>query len=96
MLKVCALVVQGVPFDQLHSILRPPVFIFVFWLFPVRGFMLTLSIVNLAVFVGVKTIEIEFQLAINRSVYVPLAHTAVPEEVPIDGVTVPTVQFVMV
>lgn len=58
--------------------------------------MLTLSIVNRAVFVGVKTIEIEFQLAINLSVYVPFAHTAVPVELPIDGVTVPTVQFVMV
>lgn len=61
-----------------------------------RGFILTLSIVNRAVFVGVKTIEIEFQLAINLSVYVPLAQTAVQEEVPKDGVTVPTVQFVMV
>ena len=61
-----------------------------------RGLILTLSIVNLAVFVGVKTIEIEFQLAMNLSVYVPFAQTAVPEEVPIDGVTVPTVQFVMV
>jgi hypothetical protein len=78
--------------------LNPPVLMLDVVLVPIRGLIDTESIVNRAVFVGVK-VNTPFDVAaINRSVYVPLAPTAVPVSEPpvIVGVTVPTVHAEMV
>jgi len=55
-LKVCARVVHGVLFDQFPSTLNHQVLRLDLVLFPIIGFTLTESIVNLAVFEGVKVI----------------------------------------
>lgn len=51
----------------------------------------TLSIVNLAVLDGVKATRFVEDVAINLSVYVPFALTAVPVQPQKEGVTVPVV-----
>jgi len=55
----------------------------------------TVSIVNIAVFVGVKA-STAVDVGTNLKVYVPFAHTAVPVIPPHDTVTVPTVHAEMV
>lgn len=92
MLNVIALVVPGEPFDQLPSTLIPPTLRLLRVFVPIIGTILTLSIVNRAVFEGVKA-RTAVEVITNLSVYVPFAETAVPVKLPTEGVIVPAVWF---